>query len=319
MPRRRVVFMGTPDFAVPTLARLLAEHEVVSVFTQPDRPAGRGRRTVASPVKRLAEAHGVPVWQPASLRREPAAVGALTDLAPDVVVVAAYGLILPPAVLDAAPGGALNVHASLLPRWRGAAPIARAILAGDEETGVTIMKMDPGLDTGPMLARRAGPIAPADTTGSLTERLAEWGAALLAETLPPWLGGELEATPQDDQLATLAPRLSPDEGALDWAADAAALARRVRAMHPWPGAFTWLDGQRLKVHAATALAPGDAGGAAPGTVVAADGAPAVVTGGGLLRLDRLQAPGGRPMSGADFARGRRDFVGARLAPAPVPA
>ncbi len=250
----RCVFMGTPEFAVPTLSRLLLEHHLVGVCTQPDRPAGRGRRLAASPVKALATAHGVPVFQPASLRKDPAAVAELARLAPDVVVVAAYGLILPPAVLEVAPGGALNVHASLLPRWRGAAPVAHAILAGDAETGVTIMRMDAGLDTGPMLARRAGPILAQDTTGTLTGRLAEWGADLLAATLPRWMAGEITPEEQDETLATLAPRLAAADGYLDWSLAAATLARRVRAMHPWPGAFTLLDGARLKVHVVTAAA-----------------------------------------------------------------
>jgi methionyl-tRNA formyltransferase len=312
-PRHRIAFMGTPEFAVPTLARLLAEQDVVGVFTQPDRPSGRGQRAAPSPVKRLAEAHGLPVFQPASLRKEPLAIAALAELAPDVVVVAAYGLLLPRSVLEVAPGGALNVHASLLPRWRGAAPVAFAILAGDAETGVTIMRMDVGLDTGPMLARRAGPIGPEDTAGVLTERLAEWGAELLCQTLPRWLAGAIEPEAQDDALATLARRLDTADGWLDWQAPAEALARRVRAMNPWPGAFTLLDGLRLKVHAATAIGGDEPADAPPGTVVAVDGRPAVVTGDGRLRLDLVQAPGGRAIAGADFARGRRGFVGARLA------
>lgn len=318
-PRYRTVFMGTPEFAVPTLARLLAEQDVVGVFTQPDRPSGRGQRAAAPPVKQLAETEGVPVFQPASLRKDPSAMAALTELAPDVVVVAAYGLLLPRAVLEAAPGGALNVHASLLPRWRGAAPVAYAILNGDAETGVTIMRMDVGLDTGPMLARRAGPILPEDSAGRLTERLADWGAELLAETLPRWLAGEIQPEAQDDALATFAPRLESTAGWLDWREPATALARRVRAMNPWPGAFTLLDGARLKVHAATPMAGDGSSDQVPGTVVTLDGLPAVTTGAGLLRLDVVQAPGGRALPGADFTRGRRGFVGARLALALEPA
>lgn len=350
--RYRTVFMGTPTFAVPTLERLLAGHEVVGVFTQPDRPAGRGRQLQSSPVKELALAHGVPVFQPASLRRDPAAVASLARLAPDVVVVAAYGLILPPSVLAIAPGQALNVHASLLPRWRGAAPVAYAILAGDLETGVTIMKMDEGLDTGPLIAQRSVPVAAQETAGELTDRLACMGADLLAEMLPRWLAGEVEPDPQDDAAATHAPRLTRADGHLTWSESATDLARRVRALCPWPGAFTALAGLTIKVHAATALpapvgvsglAPGAesglprdasgralatasgppsaaepslpsgaAAGSVPGTVVGLESGIAVATGDGWLRLDRVQPAGGRAMSGAEFARGRPHIVGALL-------
>ncbi len=304
--------MGTPDFAVPTLTRLLAEQDVVGVCTQPDRPVGRGRRLAASPVKDLALRVGLPLLQPRSLRNDPAALAWLAELAPDVVVVAAYGLILPPAVLALAPGGALNVHASLLPRWRGAAPVARAILAGDTVTGVTIMWMDEGLDTGPMLSREALPIMPDETAGALTGRVAALGAELLAATLPRWLGGALTPEPQDDRRATLAPKLDKAEGQLDWREPASDLARRVRGLNPWPGAFTWLGGQVLKVHVATAI-PAQAGlDRAVGTVVPAAGGPAVTTGAGWLRLDEVQGAGGKVMSGAAFARGQRGFVGTVL-------
>lgn len=309
----RVVFMGTPDFAVPTLRRLLLEQQVVGVFTQPDRPAGRGRRLSVSPVKALAESHAVPVFQPASLRKDLAAVAELERLRPEVIVVAAYGLLLPPTVLRAAPRGALNVHASLLPRWRGAAPVAHAILAGDTATGVTIMRIDEGLDTGPMLVKRSGPILADDTTGSLTARLAAWGADLMAAVLPHWVAGRITPEVQDEALATLAPRLTAAEGQLDWTQPAEALARRVRAMHPWPGAFTWLGEARLKIHAATAIPTGGDHSLPPGMVMAGTDGPAVVTGAGWLRLDQVQAPGGRAMAGTEFARGRRDFVGRVLA------
>jgi methionyl-tRNA formyltransferase len=306
--------MGTPAFAVPTLERLLAEQEVVAVFTQPDRPAGRGRRLRSSPVKALAAERGVPVLQPASLRREPEALAALLSFAPEVIVVAAYGLILPPPVLAAAPGGALNVHASLLPRWRGAAPVAHAIPAGDEETGVTIMQIEAGLDTGPMLARRAVAIGPEETTGELTHRLAELGAALLAEVLVPWLADELVAAPQVEAAATYAPRLTADDAALDWSAPAAALARRVRAMSPAPGAFSvTAGGERLKVYRARALRAGPGLSAPPGTLVATEGGPAVVAGDGLLQLDEVQLAGGRRMAAAALLRGRPALLGERLA------
>jgi methionyl-tRNA formyltransferase len=309
----RVLFMGTPAFAVPTLERLLATQAVVGVATQPDRPAGRGRRLRPSPVKELARAHGVPVYQPQSLRRAPEAVAELAALRPDVVVVAAYGLILPPAVLALAPGGALNVHASLLPRWRGAAPVAYAILAGDEETGVTIMQMDEGLDTGPMLARRAVPVGPEETAGELGARLAVLGAELLAQTLGPWLAGRLVAEPQPGAGASYAPRLGPADARLDWREPAAAIARRVRAMSPAPGAFGELpDGTRLKVLAARVV-PGLTGVPAPaGTLYPTPDGPAVGTGEGGLLLVEVQPAGGRPMRGADLLRGRPGLLGARL-------
>ena len=323
-PRReapwRVVFMGTPDFALPSLARLAAEQTVVGVFTQPDRPSGRGRRLQPSPVKALALEQGIPVLQPGSFRGGPEALDALRALAPDLLVVAAYGLILPPAVLEAAPAGALNVHASLLPRWRGAAPVARAIMAGDAETGVTIMRMDAGLDTGPMLARRAILIPPRATTGLLTARLAELGAELLAATLPGWMAGEIEPEAQDPALATYAPRLRKVDGRLDWREPAEALARRVRAMAPWPGAHTEWAGQTLKLHAAElpsaadlAEPLGEASAAlTPGTVIGSAAGPLVATGRGWLRLETVQAAGGKAMRAQDFARGRPDFIGAHL-------
>ncbi len=308
--------MGTPDFAVPTLERLLVTQDVVAVFTQPDRPAGRGRRLRQSPVKQLALAEDVPVLQPSSLRRDPGAVAALQDLAPDVIVVAAYGLILPPDALSAAPGGGLNVHASLLPRWRGAAPVSHTLLAGDSDTGVTIMKMDEGLDTGPILAQRTIVIEPDETAGELTARLAVLGADVLAEVLPRWMAGEVVPRPQDESVATHAPLLKREDSWLDWSDDAASLACRVRAMNPWPGAITELDGVLFKVHVATPL-PSECGGVSgpPGTVVGTASGPAVVTGEGWLRLDEVQPAGRRRMSGSAFARGRPQFIGTRLAPA----
>lgn len=316
----RLVFMGTPDFARPSLARLAAEHAVVGVFTQPDRPAGRGRRLQPSPVKALALELGIPVLQPGSFRHEPTALEALHALAPDLLVVAAYGLILPPAVLDSAPAGALNVHASLLPRWRGAAPVAQAILAGDAQTGVTIMRMDAGLDTGPMLTRRSIPIPPRATTGELTARLADLGADLLAETLPRWMAGEIEPEAQDAALATYAPRLRKIDGRLDWREPAEALARRVRAMAPWPGAYTEWAGQTLKLHAVElpssaelAGLPGDGPAIpTPSKVVDSAAGPLVATGRGWLRLETIQVAGGKAMRAIDFARGRADFIAACL-------
>mgnify|MGYP001200803609 CR=1 FL=1 len=307
----RVVFMGTPAFAVPSLDALLAAAglvEVVGVFTQPDRPAGRGRSVAPSPVKARALAAGLPVAQPASLRRAPAApegLAALEALSPDLVVVAAYGLLLPPAVLDGPRFGALNVHASLLPRWRGAAPIQHAILAGDATTGVTIMRMDAGLDTGPTVAAAATPIGADETASALTERLAQLGAALLVATLPGWFAGTAVATPQDDAAATHAPRLDRADGRLDAAEGAAALARRVRAMQPWPGAWLPLaDGTGLKVLGADVVPTAWPAALGAGHIVAVEGWPVLVTADGGLRLRTVQPPGKRPMDGDAFLRGR---------------
>lgn len=309
--RARVVFMGTPDFAVPTLEMLLDLHEVAAVFTQPDRPAGRGRTPRQSPVKQLALEHRVAVMQPTSLRKDPGAVAALRDLGADIVVVAAYGLLLPQDVLNATPGRAVNVHASLLPRWRGASPVNHAILEGDARTGATIMLLDAGWDTGPILAQRGTTIGPDETAGELTDRLATLGADLLAETLPGWLSGAIDPLPQDDAAATLAPRLEKKDGCLDWRLPGAALARRVRALQPWPGSFTTLPGgERLKVHRATAIDEVDPG--PPGLVVVSDDGLAVVAGRGLLRLDDVQAAGRRRVTGSEFARGRQALAGTVL-------
>jgi methionyl-tRNA formyltransferase len=309
---QRVLFMGSPQFAIPTLQTLLAGYQVVGVVTQPDRPSGRGRQLHPPPVKELAQAHGLPVLQPASLR-SPEAIAELQALRPDVIVVAAFGQILRPAVLDLPPFGCLNVHASLLPRWRGAAPIAAAILAGDEATGITIMRMDPGLDTGPILRQRALPIAPDDTSASLGEKLARLGADLLLDTLPDWLAGRLEPRPQDGTQVTLAPQLEKEQGHIDWSEPADAIARQVRAFHPWPGTFTIWQGAPLRILRASAessLAP--SGETLPGTVVAAPDGPAVATGRGALRLIEVQPAGKRPMPADAFVRGARGFVGSRL-------
>jgi methionyl-tRNA formyltransferase len=310
----RIVFMGTPAFAVPSLAALLAQHTLVGVVTQPDRPAGRGRQVVEPPVKQAARAAGVPVIQPQRLR-ELEALAQLTAWSPDLIVVAAFGQILRPAVLDLPPHGCLNVHASLLPRHRGAAPVAAAILAGDAETGVTLMRMDPGLDTGPMLARAALAVRLDDTTETLTGRLAELGAELLSAQLPAYLAGHLTALPQDDSLATYAPQLKKEDGRLDFTRPAWELERRVRAMQPWPGAYApWpapgAEARVLKILRAVAI--GETLGP-PGTVVVTPGGPAVAAVEGALLLLEVQPPGRRPMPATDFARGARDFAGSRLA------
>jgi methionyl-tRNA formyltransferase len=304
----RLVFMGTPDFAVPSLRALAQHHSVVGVVTQPDRPAGRGQKLIESPVKQCARGAGLPVIQPGKLR-EPEAMAQLRAWSPDLIVVAAFGQILKPALLDLPPHGCVNVHASLLPRHRGAAPIAAAILAGDAETGVTIMQMDVGLDTGPMLAQRAEPIRPDDTTASLTERLAHIGAELLIETLPGYLAGALEPQAQDDALATYAPQLKKEDGHLNFTQPAEELERRVRAFTPWPGAFALWEGQSLKLLRAVPIRGSQA---APGLVFQHPHGPAVGCGAGALRLIEIQPAGKKPMLAADFARGARRFVGAML-------
>ncbi len=308
----RVIFMGTPGFAVPTLRRLMdvPEVDVVAVVTQPDRPAGRGRQVQPGPVKELALAHGLPVWQPPSLRA-PEAVAELAAYRPDAIVVAAFGQILRPAVLDLPPLGCLNVHASLLPRWRGAAPIAAALLAGDTETGVTIMRLDAGMDTGPILAQAAVPIHDEDTAVELGVRLAERGADLLAETLPRWARGEVQARPQPEEGVTYAPPVRKEDGRADWTLSAVALWRQWRAYQPWPGLYTALGGQPLKLVRVRPL-PDWRGTAEPGRIVPVREGVAVVTGAGALLLEEVQLAGKRAMPTADFCCGQRDFVGARL-------
>ena len=231
-----LVFIGTPQFAVPSLQSLAeAGHDIATVITQPDRPAGRGRALRPPPVKQAALALGLPVLQPPTLR-DPEVLERLRALAPEAIVAVAYGQLLRPELLEVPPKGVLNVHPSLLPRWRGASPIAGAILGGDEETGVTIMLMDAGMDTGPILSQRRHPVSSHDTTGSLTEALATIGADLLADTLPRWLAGDIEAQPQDDSLATVTSLVRKEDGALDWTLPAHRLWLRVRAYNPWPGA-----------------------------------------------------------------------------------
>ena len=294
-----IVFAGTPEFSVAALQALLdSRHRVVAVYTQPDRPAGRGRRTAESPVKQLAMQYQVPVCQPHSLKTD-AAQAALAALRPDLMVVVAYGLILPPAVLTIPRLGCVNIHASLLPRWRGAAPIQRAILAGDSETGVCLMQMEAGLDTGPVLACVSCAIDADDTGSRLHDKLARQGAQLLAEHLDALERGELESRPQDAALASYARKLEKSEARIDWSRPATELARMVRAFNSWPVAETLIDGRQLRIWEAVPL-PAD-GDAVPGTVMSAtrDGID-VACGSGWLRILRLQLPGARAVPAADF-------------------
>ncbi|MGQ0650847.1 MAG: methionyl-tRNA formyltransferase [Betaproteobacteria bacterium] len=297
----RLVFAGTPPFAARALGRLHeAGHEVSLVLSQPDRPAGRGLRTAPSAVKQLALERGLAIAQPATLR-SPHAEALVRDAKAEVMVVAAYGMLLPRAILAIPPRGAINIHASLLPRWRGAAPIQRALLAGDRETGITIMHMDEGLDTGPMLSRHVQPIGPHDDAGSLHDKLAALGADAVVAALGELAAGRARATPQPAAGATYARKIAKDEARLDWTRPAVELERAVRAFRPAPGAFAELDGVPLKIWRAE-LADGRG---APGTVLAASGGDLVVASGdGALRLRELQRAGGRRVSAQEFLRGK---------------
>ena len=306
----RIVFMGTPEFALPTLERLASNYPLVGVVTQPDRPAGRGRRMAASPVKEFALAEGIPLFQPERMRRLEA-IEQVRAWAPDLIVVAAYGQILRSSVLEIPRLGVLNVHASLLPRWRGAAPVQAALLAGDTVTGVTIMKLDEGMDTGPIVAKREVPMLPEETCGELEVRLAEIGAQLLIEVLPDYIAGLAQPQPQPKEGVTLAPRIPKESASIDWMCSSEMLERQVRAYAPTPGAFTTWNGARLKVLRGEAVTS-DAKDASPGTVFLHQKFPAVVTGDGALVLLQVQMAGKRPMSGDAFVRGRKDLLGAVL-------
>lgn len=299
----RLVFAGTPEFAAEHLKALLdSRHQVIAVYTQPDRPAGRGQKLMPSPVKQLAVEHGIAVLQPPTLR-DPAAQAELKALGADLMVVVAYGLILPQVVLDTPRLGCINSHASLLPRWRGAAPIQRAVQAGDAESGVTVMQMEAGLDTGPMLLKVTTRISADDTGGSLHDRLAQLGPKAVLEAIEGLAAGTLQGEVQDDALANYAHKLNKDEARLDWSRPAVELERLVRAFNPWPICHSALDGEPLKVLAATL----GEGKGAPGQILAAskDGL-TVACGDGALRLTRLQLPGGKPLNFADLFNSRRE-------------
>lgn len=299
----RIVFAGTPEFAAEHLKALLdSPHDVIAVYTQPDRPAGRGQKLMPSPVKQLALQHNIPVMQPPTLRA-PEAQAELAALRPDLLVVVAYGLILPQTVLDIPRLGCINSHASLLPRWRGAAPIQRAVQAGDAESGVTVMRMEAGLDTGPMLLKVTTPITGEDTGGTLHDRLAELGPTAVTQAIAGLADGTLIGEVQDDSLATYAHKLNKDEARIDWSRPAVELERLVRAFNPWPICHTTLNGEALKVLAAQ-FADGEG---APGSIIDASKEGLLVAcGSGALRLTRLQLPGGKPLGFADLFNSRRE-------------
>jgi len=308
----RVVFMGTPPFAATVLEALLRSScQVVAVYTQPDKPSGRGHRVVNSAVKRLSLERQIPVVQTHSLRSSEV-VGHLASLQPDLIVVAAFGLILPAGVLDLPGSGCLNVHPSLLPRHRGPSPIPSAILCGDDVTGVTIMLMDAGLDTGPILTQETMPIAFTDTAGSLGARLADLGGKLLLETLPGWLSRELRPQTQDESRATCSSLLTQEDAEVDWSRSALELWRRARAYNPWPGFHTRCQAKRLKIHEAVPLGPVAEGRIGEVVLLSEPPGIGVVTGQGVLGLCRIQMEGKRDMSAEELARGKRDFVGSVL-------
>jgi len=310
----RVVFMGTPQVAVPILESLIhSPYDVVAVYTQPDKPAGRRQWLTPPPVKELAVKHKIPVIQPKTLKSTEV-VGGLANFKPELIVVAAFGRILPQEVLSLPKFGCLNVHPSLLPQQRGPSPVTNVLLCGELLTGVTIMLMNEGLDSGPILAQEKVGISSMDTTGSLTSKLAHAGAELLMKTLPKWIGGELEPRPQDESQATYSRLITGKDGEIDWHLSAVELWQRVRAFNPWPSCYTWWQGKRLKIHRATLL--GESPKGKIGQVVALRESPkvGVVTGEGILGLCQVQLESKREMPVADFLRGQRNFIGSILGP-----
>ena len=304
----RIAFMGSPKFSVPSLEVLAGIYPIVGVVTQPDRGAGRGRKIRQSAVKVWSSENGLPIMQPRRIKN-PEAIEHLKDWTPDLIVVAAFGQILPKEVLERPKWGCLNVHASLLPRWRGAAPVQASILHGDTETGITIMKMDAVLDTGPVLTQHPTPIDPQETGGQLADRLSELGASLLLETIPSYLEGAIKPTEQDHTKATYAPMLKKSDGVLDFALTAEELARQVRAFEPWPGSFFIWNGKRIVVRKAHAI-PDPEGPI--GVISQVEELPAVTTPQGSLVLDILQPSGRKAMTGDAFMRGARGFLGTEL-------
>jgi|TARA_B100002003_G_scaffold237301_1_gene254219 methionyl-tRNA formyltransferase len=309
----RVIFMGTPYFALPALSGLVdAGHEVVAVFTRPDRRAGRGRRAAIPPIKAYAEERGLPISQPVSLRRDKEAREQIASLAPDVIVVAAYGAFLPDDTLAVPRFGCLNIHPSLLPRHRGPSPVPSAILDGDEETGVSLMKLDSGMDSGPILAQRRTPIGPSETRNELTPRLFRMGADLLIETLPSWAAGDVSAQPQNDSRATVSKLLEREDGRIDWSRSAQHIGRMVRAFDPWPSTFTTWRGKSLKILEAFPATSTQTAGAPADVVPLPNDGIGVVTGKGVLELATIQLEGKRPASVREFVQGHCGFVGYRL-------
>ncbi len=321
----RIIYMGTPQFAVPALEKLIAVsksglalqegYEIATVITRPDKPSGRGKEIIYSPVKQLALSHDIPVWQPGSLKRQEN-IDMLAEYRADLYIVAAFGQILPQAVLDLPRFGTLNIHASLLPKYRGVAPISESILQGDVETGVTIMLIDAGVDTGPILLQRAIPIAPDDTTGSLTSKLAALGADTLVEALPLWVEGKLTLQPQDERSASHTRMLHKEDGKIDWSRPADILARTVRAFTPWPGAFTLWGNRLLKIISAHDVQVESGSDDRVGTVGLRKEhgvqTLTVVTGNGLFIIDKLQLEGKKAMSADEFLRGYSAIVGETL-------
>lgn len=312
----RIVFMGTPEFAVPSLAALLtSEHRVVGVVTQPDRPKGRGQELAASPIKQLAGQHKVPILQPLKMK-DPAFLDALSAWKPDLIAVTAFGRILPKVILDLPPRGCVNVHASLLPKYRGAGPIQWALIRGERETGITTMLMDEGMDTGAMLLQERIAITPDDTAGTLSSKLADIGGRLLIDTLTRIQNGTVAPQPQDQSQATMAPLLKKEDGLLDWTLPALDLANRVRGLSPWPGAYTYLGEDRWVVWKASVL-DRSAAVVSPGTIVdATKEGMTVATGDGVLRIMEFQSANSRRMSVAQYLTGHTLAPGLRLGSPP---